>query len=199
MRECTVRCEVDGDCAPEQGCGVDGWCATPGQIGQCADVVTIGGIFDGPDAIVVDAGLPADAMISDAAVADAPIAPDAPGPSCAPGCPGSCQAGVCVIECSGNKSCADGVTCPDDGPCRVVCSGNMSCEKRVRCGDGPCTVLCLGNMSCEAGVRCEDSCACDVTCTGNACGDDDDDVRCSSPACETQNGCTSARPGCNQC
>lgn len=215
LRDCAVRCAADDDCGPGQACGADGWCATPSALDQCAGVIG-GTLLDAADdpsqdaTVMIDGALPPpgpDASTPPPTTPDAstpPTMPDAspppppPPPSgCAADCAGTCQAGVCVIDCTTSGSCANGVTCPQTGACYVRCSGNKSCEGRVRCGSGPCEVECSGNMSCEHGVRCEDACACDVTCSGNmAC---DGEVRCPSDACETANGCTSAPGVCRGC
>ncbi len=203
--ECVVRCAADSQCAPTHVCGADGWCASAQQAGRCF-------LSPGDDASVPDADeLPGrlDARVVDARPADAgspppppppppdAAAPDAPSPACAPGCPGTCQAGVCVIWCTTPYACDDDVVCPLYGPCKVVCSGHESCRDDVICGTGRCTVTCSGKEACRRGVRCEESCACDVECSGiEACKKAS---RCPDDPCEAGKGCTSQPSGCDDC
>ena len=129
-----------------------------------------------------------------------PMTPDAPPANppktCAPGCAGTCDDGVCVISCVGNDACHDQVVCPLTGPCHVVCTGRKACNEGVRCGLGSCTVECNGDEACRKRVRCETSCACDVTCGPGACKED---AFCQRPWCEAGDGCTSEPDSCNSC
>jgi hypothetical protein len=149
-----------------------------------------------PIGAVVDAS----AAISDASPVDGmPTQPpaDAPSPqTCAPGCAGTCDDGVCVISCVGTEACDEQVVCPLTGPCRVVCNGRKACKQGVRCGLGHCTVTCQGKDACDKRVRCETSCACDVTCGVDACKDE---ALCPKPWCEAEDGCTSAPNSCASC
>jgi hypothetical protein len=166
--ECKVRCSSTRDCAPSLICGSDGWCALPSRLAGCSG-------SSGPDG-----SRPEDAS-----------------PACAPGCSGTCNAGVCVIECSGPQQCELPVACPQDGPCDVACVGRQSCRGGVVCGAGPCVVTCEGKDSCEAGVMCDSACSCDVSCEGDgACKKH---ATCSSTTCTAGRGCTSALPGCSRC
>jgi len=193
--ECVARCTAAADCAPGQVCGEDGWCASAEQAGRC---FTTPGV-DAPavDARMTDARRPMDSgMPTDGGMPDGGM-PDAPPPTCHPGCPGTCQAGVCVISCTGPYSCQSNVVCPPTGACRVICSGHDSCREEIRCGAGRCTVTCSGDDSCRRGTRCQSSCACDVSCTGdNAC---EKPAACPSATCRAGNGCTSQPSGCSSC
>jgi hypothetical protein len=59
LRDCTVSCASQQDCAEGQVCGGDGLCASPAVAGHCA-------------AVAPDAGVPRDATPTDATVTDAP-------------------------------------------------------------------------------------------------------------------------------
>jgi hypothetical protein len=130
------------------------------------------------------------------AIVDASIGMTPDAKSCAPGCVGTCDDGVCVIECIGSEACEEEVVCPLSGPCRVTCSGRKACNEGVRCGLGRCTVTCSGDEACHKRVRCETSCACDVTCGPDACKDD---AWCPRPWCAAGDGCTSVPDSCNAC
>jgi hypothetical protein len=65
LRDCTVSCSSQHDCADSQVCGSDGLCASPGVAGHCASTAPDAG----PNH---DAGMRRDAAPSDAAVPDAP-------------------------------------------------------------------------------------------------------------------------------
>ena len=196
LPDCAVRCAADGDCAPGQSCREDGWCTAPGMTESCASTAIDGfGSLSAVDAATDGHSQPDATSPSDAPPTDAPPSVDA-SPGCAPGCPGRCENGVCIIECFGEKSCKDEVRCPNQGPCEVLCAGERSCENGVRCGLGRCTVTCSGEKSCEERVDCEDSCACDVYCTGDkACGEDSE---CPESWCEVGEGCRSWG-ACNGC
>lgn len=130
---------------------------------------------------------------------DAPPPPpiDAPPQKpCAPGCSGTCDDGVCVIDCVGTEACHEEIVCPLTGPCRVTCNGRKACKQGVRCGLGRCTVTCQGDDACAKRVRCEASCACDVTCGPGGCKDE---AWCPHPWCEAGDGCTSAPNSCSSC
>jgi hypothetical protein len=193
--ECVVRCAAASDCAPGQACGADGWCVSPEHAGQCASSPGDGGGIEpdpGRDGPRVDAGKPP----KDARLPDAPP-PDGPLARCGAGCPGTCEGGVCVIACSGTRSCEADVICPVIGACRVECTGRESCRGEIICGAGRCTVACSGDKSCRKGTQCASSCACDVACTGiEACGRAS---MCPDDACRAGKGCTSQPSGCDSC
>jgi len=68
LRDCTVRCSAESDCAVGQVCGADHMCAAPDVAGHCENV-----------AAVVDAGVVGDgAKPQPDARPDAPPPPDAP-------------------------------------------------------------------------------------------------------------------------
>lgn len=114
--------------------------------------------------------------------------------TCAPGCTGTCDDGVCVIACIGMTACEDQVVCPTSGPCRVTCNGKHACNAGVRCGLGACNVTCSGPDACKKRVECGSACACDVTCGPGACKEDS-----VCPAgCDVGKACTSAG-SCNDC
>lgn len=198
LRDCTVRCTSPNDCTGGQVCRKDGWCAMP-DVAACPKPDHGGGQSH------------ADAA---RAVADAPVSPP-----CEQGCPGgTCEDGVCVIDCSSPHACADDVTCPPNLPCRVYC-GDHACSKKVSCGMATtCEVLCLGDSACAAEIQCNESrckvdcagassckrrtkcghaCACDVTCGGlGACAEP---AECPEASCGLGNGCNSLLPGCDRC
>jgi len=75
LRDCTVTCAAADDCAGDQICGPDGYCALPEVAGSCGD----GGELDA--AADADPTAPdADPSRPDAAIPDAGTAPDASGP-----------------------------------------------------------------------------------------------------------------------
>ncbi len=190
VQPCAVRCNEAADCASGLTCGADGWCASGALLDRC----------ERPDASSSpDAALTTDALDArpDAAPIDAPAIDAAP-LTCAPGCTGSCENGVCVIRCSAPNSCNMDVHCPATGPCRVECTGDMSCQKKVKCGAGACEVVCAGDRACKDTVECGMSCACDVTCTGDdAC---EKPAMChGGPMCDTGDGCRSTPGSCNTC
>jgi hypothetical protein len=207
--ECVVRCTATSECAPNQICGSDGWCASAGVLGRCFQPVSDGAhpVDTGAppiDARVppIDARVPPDTQVDAGPPVDStpPIdsgMPDAAEPDCGADCPGMCQHGVCVIACSGPGSCEDDVICPASTPCRVECTGRESCEGTIFCGSGRCTVTCAGTRSCKRGTQCAGSCACDVVCTG------DDSCRhksiCPADLCRAGQGCTSQPSSCSGC
>ena len=198
LTDCAVRCADAAECAPGQVCRADGWCTAPENTGACAPMSAQGELVP-VSGWVVDAALDASSPSPDAPKPPPPDAAsvDAPlPPTCAPGCSGVCENGVCVIACVGEKACEQGVTCPAQGPCEVLCVGEKACSGGVECGSGRCTVTCNGEKACQQGVECEDACACEVTCSGDkACMDD---AECPAPACEAGRGCH-ANGACDQC
>jgi len=191
LRNCTVQCSGPGDCGNGQVCGSDGWCAAADVAGRCDPL---------------------------AAAADAQSAPIDADSACLTACTnGTCQRGVCVIDCSVSGSCLTDVLCPAGVPCRVVCgdhacqhrvdcrmaslcviecSGIGSCADEVRCGTQHCWISCSGSGSCKH-IRCGDACACDATCSGaNACIEASECPQ--GGACRLGEGCTSSG-SCNTC
>lgn len=57
LRDCTLRCNAASDCAADQVCGSDHFCAAPDLAGQCSAVPSDGGTGD-RDAGLGDAPLP---------------------------------------------------------------------------------------------------------------------------------------------
>ena len=55
VRDCTVTCSSPGDCAGDQVCGSDGYCAAPAIAGRCDEARDAP--EGDPDADVVDAGI----------------------------------------------------------------------------------------------------------------------------------------------
>jgi hypothetical protein len=204
LRDCTVQCSAPTDCAGDQVCRADGWCAMP-TVKDCP----MGGGNGNGDADGDNSNVTPDA-------ATAPH--DAPN-LCQLGCAnGTCIDGVCVIDCSATSACQnDDVTCPPGLPCRVIC-GHSACTKKVRCGQASsCEVRCNGDNSCSdevvCGVNrcavhcvgvgackkttCKQACACDVSCIGpSSCVDLSE---CSAPTCRLGEGCSSLLTGCNTC
>ncbi len=199
LRDCTVHCTSASDCTGGQVCRKDGWCAMP-EITKCPKA-DHDETESNPDA--------------------AAVAPDAP-PSptvCEQGCTnGSCEDGVCVIDCSTAYACSSDVTCPANLPCRVVC-GDHACAKKVNCGMatscdvqctgddacaddiqcnmGRCKIDCAGESSCKKKLKCDHACACDVTCSGlGSCAEP---AACPAPSCKLGNGCSSLLAGCDRC
>ena len=70
LRDCTVSCASQRDCAGGQVCGSDGMCASPELAGRCVSAP--------PDAALIDADM-IDAPLIDAALTDAALT-DAPAP-----------------------------------------------------------------------------------------------------------------------
>ncbi|HEU0033740.1 MAG TPA: hypothetical protein VFQ53_24100 [Kofleriaceae bacterium] len=140
---------------------------------------------------------------------------------CEQGCSmGTCEAGVCVIDCTLPGSCATAdVICPANLPCRVecgelscikkvncelstactvLCSGDGSCHDEIKCGLGPCDVTCSGVNSCDRRTKCGTSCSCDVSCTGSGSCGEASECPTGTP-CRVGNGCTSQLTGCDRC
>lgn len=192
LRDCTVQCSGPSDCAGDQVCA-DGWCTSAGVTGRCH-----------PTAEAADApGIPIDTPDNTACLA-----------ACTNG---TCDRGVCVIDCSTPFSCRLDVLCPGTVPCRVACgdracqhhvdcqmaetceiqcTGTNSCADEVRCGANRCSVTCSGAGSCKH-VRCGSACACDATCSGvNACIELSECPQ--AGACKLGEGCTSDG-SCDRC
>lgn len=70
LRDCTVSCAREGDCAQGQVCGSDGLCAAPDVAGRCAGAAPV----DARPPELPDAPLPVDAGVA----IDAAPPPDAP-------------------------------------------------------------------------------------------------------------------------
>ncbi|HEY5927429.1 MAG TPA: hypothetical protein VIV11_37350 [Kofleriaceae bacterium] len=197
LRDCTVQCAAPTDCTGGQVCRNDGWCAMPGAK-KCPEG---GAAPDGGGEVTRDA---------------APDSLDL----CPMGCTnGTCDNGVCVIDCTAPFSCLNGdVVCPANLPCRVNC-GDNSCAKKIICGmatscevncqgedacvdeihcnNKRCDVNCTGFESCKKRTRCANSCACDVSCIGiGSCAEPSE---CSESACRLGNGCSSLLTGCDDC
>jgi hypothetical protein len=75
LRDCTVTCVADADCAPSQVCGSDGMCASPSLAGRCpgpsSTTVDAAGAIDAP--APVDATIVTDAAVDAATPVDAPM------------------------------------------------------------------------------------------------------------------------------
>jgi hypothetical protein len=194
--DCTLQCSAPTDCAGGQSCA-NGWCANTGvSCTHEGQPVTIDGAVNNntPDASNANA-------------------------LCQQGCTkGTCQAGVCVIDCSEEGSCQMDVACPANLPCRVICgdnsctkkvnctmatscdvrcSGQNACGDEVQCSPGECDVACTGAGSCKRRTKCGGSCACDVTCSGPmSCMEVSE---CPSATCRVGNGCSSIPTGCDTC
>jgi hypothetical protein len=193
--DCTLQCGAPTDCADGQSCA-NGWCANTGvTCTHEGQPVTV-------DAAVNNNG------------------PDGGNENalCQQGCTkGTCQAGVCVIDCSATGSCSD-VACPANLPCRVICgdnsctkkinctmasscdvrcTGQNACADEIQCPMGECDVACTGAGSCKRRTKCGNSCACDVTCSGPmSCMEASE---CPSMACRIGNGCSSVLATCETC
>lgn len=195
LRDCTVTCAAASDCGGGQICGADGYCAAPSVAGRCTST----------DAAVAGA----DAMV---------VGPDATS-LCELGCTnGTCNSGICEIDCSAPGSCPGVVACPPNLPCRVtcgdgacsnhvecrlattcevVCSGTGSCSDEIRCGDAPCKVTCSGENACGR-IKCKNACSCDAVCSGeDSCAET---TECPvGDACRLGEGCSSELAGCDRC
>jgi hypothetical protein len=97
------------------------------------------------------------------------------GDPCPAGCT-DCIAGVCMIDCQGDK-CSNGegppngfaVNCPDNINCRVDCTNGGCIGAHIRCPNvGTCTIACGGANACQDGrVTCGKS-ACSVESCGTS-------------------------------
>lgn len=202
VRNCTLACSGPGQCAAGQTCTSDGYCAAP-EISSCREYEAT---LDAA-AVVTDAETAIDASGNDNTV-------------CLQGCSsGTCDSGVCVIDCTAPNSCANDVVCPANLPCRVECgdtacggkinctkstsctvqcTGEDSCDDEIQCPPGePCDVTCSGAGSCVKRTKCKDSCSCDVRCTGmGSCAEPSE---CQEALCRIGNGCTSTVLTCDTC
>ena len=87
VHDCTVHCTQPGDCTGGQVCRDDGWCAMPG-------------VKDCPKEGNIDPG-GSDTVDAASATQDAPDL-------CPQGCTkGTCQNGVCVIDCGTPYACTE--------------------------------------------------------------------------------------------
>jgi hypothetical protein len=118
--------------------------------------------------------------------------PMPPGGDCPEQCINDCADDVCLIECSGAKTCiGETFACPDNYACTVACmgldtcaGGTVQCPTGYACavecsGEGSCADLTIdcGNASCSLTCNFVDPCpgatlqcgsgACSATCTGN--------------------------------
>jgi len=202
LRDCTITCTGDGQCASGQVC-VDGFCAGTNVV-RCTE--------EGQP-VIVDAA----AVTSDA---EEPPADADPNVLCNQGCTkGTCIDGVCTIDCSQAGACQTDVVCPLNLPCHVICgdgachgkvnctgaescrvdcTGELACDDDIQCPSGrDCDVVCSGTGSCKHRTKCSNSCSCDVTCSGT--GSCPEASECPEMSCRIGNGCTSQLAGCNTC
>lgn len=199
LRDCTVECSSQKDCAGSQMC-LGGWCAMPGA----------------PACREMQAAIDATAATQEDA---STIGPSDASDLCVQGCPrGTCIDGVCVIDCTATGSCPNDVACPANLPCRVLCgdgacgnkiscnlassceilcTGTNACSDEIHCMDVPCDVTCSGTGSCKKRIRCASSCGCDVTCTGS--GSCAEVSECPMASCRVGNGCSTLPAGCYTC
>src|SRR5262245_19208695 len=128
LRDCTVQCSNARECGGGQICGSDGWCATPAAAGHCEQATRSDGAGEPP-----------------------PLG-DADDTACRAACTaGTCDHGVCVIDCSADSACPNDVVCPGTVPCRVVC-GDSACAHHIECRTPrECEIDCIGTGSCAAG------------------------------------------------
>lgn len=202
LRDCTVHCAAATDCTGGQVCRPDGWCAMP-SVDNCP----AGGNGTGD---TIDAATD----IGSNGSADA-----ATNNLCPQGCTnGTCDNGVCVIDCGTPYSCQNDVLCPPNVPCRVVCgdhacahkvicglatscevqcTGDYSCADEIQCNTNRCDVDCAGTSSCKRRTRCANACACDVSCTG--AGSCVEASECPALTCKLGNGCSALLAGCDDC
>ncbi|HEX5060831.1 MAG TPA: hypothetical protein VFV99_15795 [Kofleriaceae bacterium] len=203
LRDCTVHCSAPTDCTGGQVCRNDGWCAMP-DVKKCGERTS-----------------DQDASMEGSSTSDASqSSPDA-SLSCQQACTnGTCQNGVCVIDCSIALSCTmTDIKCPPNVPCRVECGyhacsrkvlcgmstscevdciGEQSCGDDIECNTNRCEIYCIGTSSCAHRVRCSNACACDVTCSGaGSCAQPSE---CPATTCRIGNGCSSTlAAGCDGC
>jgi hypothetical protein len=199
--DCTLQCDTEADCGADHVCS-RGWCTTPGIA--CA---SIGGTIDSGSS-----GIDGEVPDHDANGANA---------ACTQACTiGTCDHGVCVIDCNqpgacstkdvycpagipcriecGDGSCGKKLGCTDAAACEVLCTGAFACGDEILCpSDRPCSVTCSGYRSCDRKIKCSSACACDVRCEGaSSCREVSE---CPDSSCRFGNGCTSAFAGCNAC
>ena len=191
VRDCTVACGSESDCAPGQRC-VDGTC-TGGAACEgtpaTPDATTATG--DGMDLCAL--GCSRGTCVDGVCVIDcsAPDSCQSVDIRCEPNLP-------CRVEC-GDRACAKKVLCEDATSCEVVCSGVDACSEEIQCGiDRPCNVSCTGERSCKKKIKCGEACACDATCSGALSCAEVPECPLES-TCRLGAGCTSALPGCNRC
>jgi hypothetical protein len=172
--------------------------AADGSIGV-SDAAERDAHAQAPDARVgVDAS--SDAML-DTGAPDGAIAADAAF-VCPAVCTGGCAAGSCRIVCTSGAKCAK-VICPPGLPCVVNCTGNDACTqgvdctqatscsvkcdtsanpqdpgacRNVDCGGTTCAVTCTGEKACQQRLSCTGTTKCTFDCkTQSSC--------CSAPVC----------------
>ena len=95
--------------------------------------------------------------------------------------PLSCDASVCIAECSGKGSCDQGMTFNASTFCGITCSGSPSCNKGgnfLSCGASPdASIVCAKVMdackdakpSCRGGAYCNIECRDPSSCSVGYC------------------------------
>lgn len=96
--------------------------------------------------------------------------------------PVTCTADTCNLGCTAVGACVGGVSCDtsDVGDCTIDCDGDFSCRNDVTCNAASCFVncdrgACTGDLSCTAPggcqLRCDqpDGCTGTVTCDADTC------------------------------
>lgn len=179
-------CTKNTDCEVGRTCS-DGFCVTAGTVVDAAKT-------DAPKSPDGGNNCPAQCTSCNTTTKSC-IVDCAVGGNC--GSQITCPAGYkCDIRCNNDNSCRNGINCLQAASCQIACTSRQSCET-VACGPGACSLTCNGAASCR-NVACGNSCACDVMCTGTqSC--QGGQVSCSSLACRSGLGCTSAPALCHSC
>lgn len=96
LRDCSVSCTSASDCAGDQVCGADGWCAAPAVAGHCDQAVDASGgdgAVDAPLDAATDTAIDAAAALRVVISGRGSVVLDLPGAECV-GPPGDCTFGV---------------------------------------------------------------------------------------------------------
>ncbi len=104
----------------------------------------------------------------------------------------------CVVTCTGDNACGEGIECESPFGCEIHCTGTNSCNRKITCQGGPCNIECIGTNACSR-IDCSAACSCDTDCNG--CGGFIGPTcpgggQCKDP--DTRD-CTSLNDGCDLC
>ena len=181
------RLQVVGHEVSESGAApAAGETADPPTSGGKASPPASGGKAS-PPAEGGDANLPPEGGAGGApAVTQCGLPMMVPPPAVCPASCDRCEAGVCIIDCSGGACEKRSLQCPEGLRCRFVCSDDKSCrEAQLSCPTKlDCELSCGGNNACVgASLRCSSG-SCRTTCA-NAAGCKELQVVCGTGLCAT--------------